>query len=351
MGNALGPYYEYDMRIAQISTLSTPVRREKSGSVESHVWLLSRELARLGHEVTVFACAGSEPVGAQLIASLPGPYGQSGSPDDWHLCEWINLCRAVEEAGRFDVLHSHAYLWGIPLQRLAGRPMLHTIHVMPDADHASLWSGAPNTHVSAVSAFQWSGFPQLQPAGVIHHGLDADQFTFRPEPEDYVCYLGRFSPGKGPLRAIEAARAAGARLLLAGPRNDYYRERVDPLVDGRSVEYIGSVTGAARDVLLGGAKALLYPVVEPEPFGLVMAEAMMCGTPVVALRRGAVPEIVEEGLTGFAVDSTSDMAECLPRSFSLDRASMRKRAEDRFSAQEMACRYAALYSAMIEGVL
>jgi glycosyltransferase involved in cell wall biosynthesis len=337
------------MRIAQISTLSTPVRREKSGSVESHVWLLSRELARLGHEVTVFACAGSEPTGARLLATLPGPYGQSGSPDDWYLCEWVNLCRAVEEVGRFDLLHSHAYLWGIPLQKLAGKPMLHTLHVMPDPGHAYLWRGAPGACVSAVSAYQWSGFPDLQPAVIVHHGLDTDQFTFRREPEDYVCYLGRFSPWKGPLKAIEAARAAGMRLLLAGPRNDYYRERVEPLVDGRGVEYVGSVTGAARDGLLGGAKALLYPIVGPEPFGLVMAEAMMCGTPVAALRVGVVPELVEDGITGFAVDSVRDLAECLPRTFALDRATVRKRAEARFSAQEMACRYAALYSQIVEG--
>src|SRR5262245_66193541 len=130
------------MRIAQVSTLATPVRRERSDSIEYLVWLLSRELTRLGHEVTVFATAGSKTCG-ELVATLPGPYGEDGSPDDWQLCEWINLARAVEESGRFDVLHSHAYLWGLPLQGLAGAPMVHTTHVCPDDDTARLWSAAP----------------------------------------------------------------------------------------------------------------------------------------------------------------------------------------------------------------
>ena len=118
------------MRIAQVATLSTPVRREGSDSIESLVWLLSRELIDMGHEVTVFACAGSEPPG-ELVATLPGPYARDGSPGNWQLCEWINLCRAVEQSGRFDVLHSHAYLWGLPLEGLSRAPLVHTLHVSP----------------------------------------------------------------------------------------------------------------------------------------------------------------------------------------------------------------------------
>jgi glycosyltransferase involved in cell wall biosynthesis len=330
------------MRIAQISTLGTPVRRDKSGSIEAHVWLLTRELTRLGHEVTVFASAGSETDG-ELVATLPGPYGRSGSPDDWHLCEWINLCRGVEQARRFDVLHSHAYLWGLPLQVLANKPMVHTLHVMPGPDEARLWSCTSQAHIVALSAHQWSAFPHLVPNAVISHGLDAAQFSFRAEPADYVCYLGRFNAGKGPLQAIEAARAAGVRLLLAGPQNEYYHAHIAPLVDGTAVEYIGSVTGPAREGLLGGARALLYPLVEPEPFGLVMAEAMMCGTPVVALRTGAVPEIVQEGVTGYTSGSTADLPQWLRRSFSLDRHVIRDQALARFSAREMARSHEKLY--------
>lgn len=290
----------------------------------------------------MFASAGSDACG-ELVATLPGPYGKAGSPDDWQLCEWINLCRAAQEAGRFDVLHSQAYMWGVPLQKLTCAPMVHTIHVMPGDDQARLWAGAPQTCVTALSDYQWSSFPSFLPAAVIPHGVDATQFTFQAEPEDYVCFLGRFNWGKGPLHAIEVARKLGVRLLLAGPRNDYYQERIEPLVDGRSIEYVGSVSGHARSRLLGGARALLYPIQEPEPFGLVMAEAMMCGTPVVATRIGAVPEIVKEGVTGYCVEAADDLPEQLIRSFTLDRRLIREKAETRFSAERMARAYIEVY--------
>jgi glycosyltransferase involved in cell wall biosynthesis len=330
------------MRIAQVSTLATPVRREGSDSIESLVWLLSRELTRMGHEVSVFAAAGSEVCG-ELVVTLPGPCGTAGSPSDWQLCEWINLCWAVEQSGRFDVLHSHAYLWGLPLEGLAQAPMVHTLHVCPYENEAGLWSLLPDACVTAVSRYQWSAFPGLRPVAVIHHGVDPDQFPVGLEPEDYVCYLGRFIPGKGPLQAIAAAQALGLRLLLAGPRNDYYHEHVAPVVDGRRVEYVGHVRGPARSQLLRGARALLYPLQDPEPFGLVQVEAMMCGTPVVAMRRGAVPEIIDEGLTGYGADSPDEFARQVPRCFALDRRRIRRRAEERFSAARMAHEYAELY--------
>src|SRR5205809_3679625 len=144
-----------DMRIAQISTLSAPVRRETGGSVESLIWLLTRELIRLGHQVTVFGAAGSEVVdGGELVATLAGPYGAPGSLDDWQLCEWVNLCRAVEQSARFDLLHSHAYLWGIPLESLSLAPMVHTMHIVPDDNSARLRTMTPGACVTAISEHQ-----------------------------------------------------------------------------------------------------------------------------------------------------------------------------------------------------
>jgi glycosyltransferase involved in cell wall biosynthesis len=336
------------MRIAQVATLATPVRERGAGSVEGLVWLLARELTRLGHQVTVFATAGSQ-VSGELVATLPGSYASNGSPNDWQLCEWINLCRAVEQSGRFDLLHSHNYLWGLPLEPLARAPMVHTLHVLPDDDQARLWEMRPGACVTAISKYQWQAFPALQPTEVIPHGLDATHFSFRSEPDDYVCFLGRFTPGKGPLAAIVAARSLGLRLLLAGPRNDYFQSRVEPLVDGRSVEYVGSVNGEARDRLLGGARALLYPLQEPEPFGLVMAEAMLCGTPVAATDLGAVREIVDHGLTGAVVPSTDELARAVEHAVQLDRCTIRERAVQRFSAERMAGDYARLYQQIAVG--
>ena len=330
------------MRIAQISTLSSPVREDAGGSVEAWLWLLTRELTRLGHEVTVFACAGSG-VNGELVATLPGPYGAKDSLDDWQLCEWVNLCRAIEQSQRFDVLHTHAYLWGIPLEAFSRPPMLHTLHIVPDDNAARLWAMRPQSKVTALSKHQWSSYPQLQPAAVVPHGVDVAKFTFQPEPDDYACYLGRFVSSKGPCQAVAAARALGLRLILAGPPNAYFREKVQPLVDGKMVEYAGFVRGAERDRLLGGARVLLYPVQYPEPFGLVLAEAMLCGTPVAAIRLGAVPEILEEGVTGFSAEGAQDFQDAILKSLSLDRRRIRQQAEQRFSAEEMARAYARVY--------
>jgi glycosyltransferase involved in cell wall biosynthesis len=332
------------MRIAQISTLSAPVREDTNGSVEAWVWLLTRELVRLGHEVTVFATADSVlPEGAKLVATQPGAYGSNGAMDDWQLCEWVNLCRAVERSSEFNVLHSHAYLWSVPLSHLSQAPMVHTTHIVPDFNAASLRLQYPEACVTAISEQQWSSYPQLKPAAVIHHGVDASKFTLNTNPSDYLCYLGRFVPGKGPRQAIATARQMGLRLLMAGPVGPYFKENVQPLIDGESVVFVGFVRGAERDQLLGGARALLYPVQYPESFGLVLVEAMMCGTPVAATKIGAVPEIVEEGVTGAMTEFADDMPDAVAKAFALDRRKVRAAAEVRFSADHMARLYSGLY--------
>jgi len=330
------------MRIAQVATVSAPVRRETSGSVESLVWLLTRELAKLGHEVTVFGTAGSE-VDGEVVLTAPGPYARDGALEDWHLCEWVNLCRAVEQSGRFDVLHSHAYLWGIPLQSASRAPFVNTMHIVPDQDSAKLWTSARQSCVTAISRHQWSAYPELNPTAVIPHGVDTAQFTFREQPEDYLLYLGRFVSGKGPLLAIQAARELGIRLVMAGPSNPYFREKIQPVVDGKNVEFAGFVTGKDRDRLLGGARALVYPIQYPEAFGLVLVEAMLCGTPIAAMRLGAVPEIVEEGVSGFSAATKGEFHSVIPRCFTLDRRRVRQQAEQCFSAERMAREYAKVY--------
>jgi glycosyltransferase involved in cell wall biosynthesis len=246
------------------------------------------------------------------------------------------------------VLHSHVYLWGLPLERLSKAPMVHTLHVCPDEDAARLWAMHQDACVTALSEYQWSAFPGLRPAAVIHHGVDAGQFTFREEPDDYICFFGRFTRGKGPRAAIAAARSLGLRLVLAGPRNEYFDKKIEPIVDGRTVEYVGPVGGAKRDRLLGGARALLYPLQEPEPFGLVPVEAMMCGTPVAAIRLGAVGEIVEEGATGCCAATADDFSTAVTRALALDRRRVRDRAASRFSSERMVQGYVRVYERLLE---
>jgi glycosyltransferase involved in cell wall biosynthesis len=338
------------MRIAQVSTLSTPVRRDLADSIEHLVWLLTRGLIDLGHEVTVFAAANSETDG-ELVAALPGGYSKRSRPSvsmDWQLCEWINLCSAVKDSSRFDILHSHAYLWGLPLEPLSQAPMLHTLHIAPQEDNVRLWSMCPEARVTAISHDQWRPFPHLVPVATIYHGVDPNHFTFRAKPDDYVCYLGRFTDAKGPLEAIAAARELDLRIKLAGPDDAYYRQNLAPLVDGDKIEFVGYVGEIERSRLLGGARALLYPIHYQEPFGLVLVEAMMCGTPVAAMRLGAVPEIVDEDVTGCTTKNRAEFCQAIVQAMALDRAQVRRTAIARFSADRMVREYAELYTRLIE---
>ena len=332
------------MRIAQISTMASPVRRHGSHSIEHLVWLLTEQLVKLGHDVTVFAAAGSQTSG-RLVETMPGPYATEGSLSNWQTCETINLARAIAQSGEFDVLHSHAYLWGLPFAPLSKAPIVHTLHVQPYDDEMQLWSQCPDATVTAISRFQWQAYPALRPAGVVYHGVEPDEFTFRKDPRDYLCFLGRVVAGKGARAAAHVARALGVRLVIAGPRNEYFERYVEPLVDGKRVEYVGAVAGRERDQLLGGARALLYPVQRPEPFGLVQVEAMMCGTPVAALRIGAVSEVVDEGVTGATASSVNRLADAVRVALQLDRAAVRRRAVERFSADRMARDYLKIYEA------
>jgi glycosyltransferase involved in cell wall biosynthesis len=330
------------MRIAQIATVSTPVRPDHAGSVEQLVWLLSRELSHMGHQVTVFGCAGANTE-CEFVATLPGSYGENGSPDDWNLCEWFNLSSAIAHADRFDVVHSHVYTWGLPLTNTCRTPMLHTTHILPYDDDAQTWRLVPGANVTALSKYQWAEFPDRKPLAIVPHGVNPEQFVFRSEPEDYLVYLGRFIENKGPLDAIVIARELGMTLRLAGPVSSYFDQHIRPMIDGQQIQYVGPVDPISRSSLLGGATALLYPLREPEPFGLVQIEAMMCGTPVVAPRLGAIPEIVDAGVTGELADSVADLPDAVLRARNLDRRKIREVAVSRFSARQMATHYLQLY--------
>jgi glycosyltransferase involved in cell wall biosynthesis len=334
------------VRIAQVASVATPVRRQGSGSIEQIVWTLAQGLTDLGHEVTVFGAAGSESPG-DVVATLPGPYGHPGVPEEWRVAEWVNIARALERADDFDLVHSHGYLYGLPLTALSKAPMVHTLHVMPAPESASLARLYPGATITALSDYQWSEHPEVPEPVVIPHGLRSDEFTFTPEPEGYVAYLGQFTPGKGAVTAIETARSMGLPIRLAGWENDEFAQKIAPLVDGVSVSFVGPVQGRGRDQFLGNARALLYPITAHEPFGMVMPEAMLCGTPVAAFRVGAVPEVVVEGVTGCTVPPGSDFATAVRSALDLDRALVSRTARKQFSASVMTLRFQGLFEEII----
>ena len=342
------PSLDRPLRIAQVAPVSTSVPPPRSGSIETMTALLTNGLVSRGHDVTLFA-TGTSRTKAKLHAIYRLGYAEDESLWPWELCELFNLAAAVEQAGSFDVIHHQAeyYPMSLAYSRVSPTPILQTLHHSPVPSEVALWSRYPEAPFVAVSDAQRRLLSGLNVVATVHHAIDTEAFAFTSDPEDYLLFFGRFTEGKGVLQAIDAARRVGMRLLLAAAENEYYRDEVAPLVDQRTVVYVGEVDRAAAVKLLGRARALLYPVQEGEPFGLVLAEAASCGTPVAALDRGAVREIVDEGITGGVFDSLDALVDGLPRVLALDRRRVRARAVERFGVDRMVDAYVSVYSQLV----
>lgn len=338
------------LRIAQVATVALPIPPPLSGSIETMTSLLTEGLIARGHDVTLFA-TGESRTAARLHASFQKGYNQDISIYPWELCELINIAAAIERADQFDIIHVQAEFAPLALTftRLAPVPVLQTAHHAPSEAEVQLWSRYPEAPFVAVSHEQARRMAGLNVVGTVHHALDISAFAFRAHPDDYLLFLGRFTAGKGVLQAIEIAKRAGIRLLLAAAENDYYREYVLPHVDGRTVIFVGEVDQAEKVRLLGGARALLYPVQSAESFGLVLTEAAACGTPTAALDCGPVREIVKTGVSGGVFANVDDLVAGLPAVLTLDRHAVRAHAASYFGVDRMVDEYVAVYRRVIDG--
>jgi glycosyltransferase involved in cell wall biosynthesis len=262
----------------------------------------------------------------------------------------LNLAAAVERAAQFDLIHYEAasFPMSLAFTRLSAAPIVQTLHHSPGDAEVRLWSRYPEAPFIAISNEQACLLQGANVVGTVLHGIDTDAFTFQDVPDDYLLFLGRFTAGKGVLQAIEVARRVGIKLILVAAEDAYYRDVVAPHVDGGHIVYFGEADHPAKVRLYGGARALLYPVQAREPFGLVLAEAMACGTPVAALDRGAVREVVDDGITGLVFSSLEEMIDGLPRVLALDRGRVREQAVARFGAARMVDEYVAVYRRIVE---
>jgi glycosyltransferase involved in cell wall biosynthesis len=310
--------------------------------------LLTEGLVARGHDVTLFA-TGDSKTNATLAAIYTHGYWHDENMWPWELYEMLNLAAAVERAREFDIIHYEAayYPMSLAFTRLSPTPIVQTLHHSPSTAEVALWSRYPEAPFVAISNEQKMLLSGANVVGTVLHGIDTDNFTFRETPEDYLLFLGRFTPGKGVLQAIEIAKRVGMKLVLAAAEDDYYREHVKPHVDGTQIIYYGEADFDAKVKLFGAARALVYPVQAREPFGLVLAEAMACGTPVVALDLGAVREVVDDGVTGRVFDTLDEMVKGLKSVFALDRRRIRERAVDRFGVQRMVNEYVAIYERIL----
>jgi len=307
---------------------------------------LTEELVRMGHEVCLFA-SGDSRTSARLVAVCPQGLREAGSRDPLAY-QVLQMERVFEDVDRFDVLHFHVDHLQYPLARRCGVPYVTTMHGrldMPETT-ASLQEFREAPLVS-ISDAQRLPVPWAHWVATVHHGLPRELYGYRDRPEGYVAFLGRISPEKRVDRAVEIAEKAGVDLRIAAtvdPKDQrYFEEKIEPLLKGKGVEYLGEVDERGKSALLGGARALVFPVDWPEPFGMVMIEAMACGTPVIAFRNGSVEEVVTDGVTGFVVEDCAGAVKAVERLDEISRGQCRAEFERRFTVDRMARDYLGVY--------
>jgi glycosyltransferase involved in cell wall biosynthesis len=339
------------MRIAQIAPLAERVPPKLYGGTERVVAWLIDELVELGHDVTLFA-SGDSLTRARLVPVWPYAFRLGRPRTDPIAVQAVMLEILAARAREFDVIHCHVDWLALPLLVRSGVPFLTTMHGRLDiAGLPDVVRHFPDAPFVSISNNQRLPLPGANWLGTVYHGLPLDSLRARFEPGSYLAFLGRLTKDKGPEAAMRIARAAGMPLRIAAkvPKGErgYFKEQLEPLIDGREVQLIGEVDHRTKEAFLAGAAALLFPIDWPEPFGLVMIEAMACGTPVIAYRHGSVPEVIDEGVTGFVVADEEDAVRAVGALGEIDRHQVRACFERRFTAGRMASDYVALYEDLV----
>jgi glycosyltransferase involved in cell wall biosynthesis len=340
------------MRIAQVAPLYESVPPKYYGGTERIVSYLTEELVRQGHEVTLFASGDSETK-ARLVAVCRRSLRLDKHCIDQLAHHLVMLEGVLQRSGEFDVIHFHVDYLHFPLSRRQSFPHVTTLHGRLDIpDLVPLYTEFHDMPVVSISDAQREPLPWVNWQATVYHGLPDDLYRFRAGPGSYLAFLGRISPEKRVDRAIAIARDVGIPLRIAAKVDkvdrDYFDSVVSPLLRDPLVKFVGEIGEGEKDEFLGNAQALLFPIDWPEPFGLVMIEAMACGTPVIAYRNGSVPEVMEEGSTGFIVEELEDAVEAVRRVPELSRARCREVFEERFTAARMARDYVQVYERLID---
>jgi glycosyltransferase involved in cell wall biosynthesis len=341
------------MRIAQVAPLYESVPPLFYGGTERVVSYLTEEMCRLGHEVTLFA-SGDSVTQAHLVSPCQHSLRLNKNCIEFMAPHVLMMGQVFEESSRFDVVHFHIDYLHFPLVRRYKVPNITTLHGRLDLpEHLPLYQEFREVPVVSISNAQRKPLPWINWKGTVYHGLHKDLYTFREKPGKYLAFLGRVSPEKRLDRAIRIARDAGMELKIAVKVDQkdqkYFDTVIKPLLRGPHVDYIGEIGEDEKDEFLGNAYALLFPIDWPEPFGLVMIEAMACGTPVIAYPHGSVPEIMEHGKTGFIVQTLKEAVEAVKKIPSISRKECREVFEERFSVSRMAADYLSIYRRIAVG--
>ena len=317
------------------------------GPWEQFASLLAEGLVARGADVTLFA-TGNSVTAARLASVVPAGYSEDPGLDA-KVVECLHIAHAFERAGEFDVIHNGFDFLPLTYSQLVETPVVTTIHGFSSPAILPVYQRYNRT-TAYVAISAADRHPSLDYAATIHHGIDTDAFALHPVPGEYLLFFGRIHPDKGTAEAIDVALACGMPLVIAGIVHDerYFGERIAPRLGGPQVTFVGAVAAAERAELLGGAHALLHLIGFDEPFGYSVVEAMACGTPVIAISRGSMPELVEDGLTGFLVEDTAGAIAAVARTAGLDRALIRSEAVRRFSVERMVDDYLDVYAAVAD---
>jgi glycosyltransferase involved in cell wall biosynthesis len=336
------------MRIAQVAPLTEAVPPKLYGGTERVISWLTEALVELGHDVTLFA-SGDSVTNAKLVAGWPRALRLDGSVRDANALHMAMLENVAQQAGDFDLLHFHLDYYPLSLFSRLPTPFVTTLHGRLDLpEHRPVFESFPKAPLVSISESQRQLLPTAPWAGTVLHGLPAEALRPLDVTPSYLAFLGRISPEKGLPDAIRVSRLTGIPLKIAAKVDrvdvDYFDDEIRPLLAQPGIEFIGEINDAEKSEFLSGAVALLTLIDWPEPFGLVMIEAMACGTPVIAYPRGAVPEVIESGLTGFIVGDADEAAAAIANVGTLSRAKVRERFEERFTSRRMAQDYLKLYA-------
>jgi glycosyltransferase involved in cell wall biosynthesis len=341
------------LRIAQIAPLYESVPPKLYGGTERIVACLAEELVRRGHEVTLYA-AGDSTANAPLAAGVPQSLRLAGLDHYGPAFHLPMLSEVYDNASRFDIIHSHVDCLSFPLARLVQVPTVSTMHGRLDlSELLPIYGSYSDLPVVSISNDQRRPLPQLNWVRTVYHGLPRNLLKFNPQSGNYLAFLGRIAPEKRPDLAIEIARRTGVPLKIAAKidrtNREYFDSVIKPLLSGPGVEFIGEISESEKQQFLGGALALLFPVDWPEPFGLVMIEALACGTPVIARPCGSVPEVLRDGVTGFTGSSLDDLTAAVRRIGEISRRKCREEFESRFTAEVMTANYERVYYQLASG--
>ena len=334
------------MRVAMLSSISWRTPPRAYGPWELVTSLLTEALVERGVDVTLFATLDSSTAG-KLEGVCPRGYSEDKTlnPKVW---EALHIAHLFERASDFDVIHNQADFMPLAFSRMTATPIVTTIHGFSSPSILPVFQRY-NDRSAYVAISDADRHPSLQYAATIHHGIPIEDFPFDPEGSEDLLFFGRFHPDKGAGEAVLGAKAVGRKLIMAGIVQDegYFAREVAPFIDGKTVEYRGVLGGAERTRALGAARALLHLIHFEEPFGLSVIEAMACGTPVIAYRRGSMPELIDDGVTGFLVDNFEEAVAAIDRVSEIDRAACRRHVAERFTIERMAENYEALYRQLL----